>query len=127
MTESQDKLSLADKDWLAEFAGAKLRPRIEGLGSHRAEDEELYWKFPDGSMIPYEDDLRGCKTWNPLLPEHGWLILKALVEKQEESTDFEKWSSAWIKIGWAVELDGAEFLWPAVSVVALATRKDGVK
>ena len=101
MTDSQDKLSDEQLTFLAEFAG----------GTRQCEpphDTEL-WYFPDNSQEIYRAD------WNPLLPAHGWLILKAYVEKVGVVGLLQV-----IK-----NLRTIDEFWEIVCEAALGTRKDG--
>ncbi len=104
------KLTGGQRVWLAEFAGGVRGQRFKvtnatppGTWHHAA------WCFPDGTKIDIAD-------WNPLLPAHGWLVLKALAEKT----------------GWGFIMEQlylrtskAKFdFWGEIIAAALATRKD---
>ena len=124
---SNQKLSQADLKFLANFAGLKYRANYEGM-------PVKVYVAPEGNQFD-------CKKWNPLLPEHGWLILKALVEanKREVQCVYDRheddsldWS--WMRVLWDLsevarenaQIDDEDFdFWPAVSAAALATGKDG--
>ena len=113
MTDSQDKLSQADKDKLAIFAGLHIETTPGG---------NRHW-FDGQTMIC------GYADWNPLLPEHGWLVLKALVEKRPEQPKAHAWLMVFDMfrdMATAVYAKGEPFdFWLAVMLAALATRKDG--
>ncbi len=90
--------------WLAEMAGGKLYRPYKNIPDFKS------WLFENGKGCEIV-----CEDWNPLLPEHGWLVLQRLFTIRSHYVVFielEKLMSS-----------GLDF-WQAVMQAALGTKED---
>ena len=127
------KLSQADLIFLAKFAGG-TRPYEEVC---RLNGTAAYWYFPDPTN---KQELVRLSTLNfdpAENPAHGWLVLKALMEKEQKRLEKQTApQQRWARMGAHSVMESLTsralhpmhepfYIWPAVVDAALATRKDG--